>query len=68
MADDFLRGIGGVTEIGRDGPEVVVAGTGNLLLAVTTALDREGIVPVELSLNRASLEEAILARSGKALT
>jgi len=68
VADDFLRGIGGVTELGRDGSEILLAGTGNLLLAVTTELDRAGIAPVELSLNRASLEEAILSRSQRALS
>ncbi|MDG4787935.1 ABC transporter ATP-binding protein [Micromonospora sp. WMMD1102] len=59
-----------VTSVERAGGQLVVTGTGNLLLAVTTALAHEQVVAADLRVEQTSLEDAFVAltgRSGRAL-
>ena len=54
-----------VTSAGRAGNQVVVTGTGDLLLAVTNALARAQILAADLRIEQASLEDAFVALTGR---
>ena len=51
----------------RHGPTVVVAGTGNLVQAVTAVLARNHIVANELRVSQPDLEDAFVALTGRKL-
>ncbi|MFI6800237.1 ABC transporter ATP-binding protein [Streptosporangium canum] len=57
-----------VTGVSRDGAQVVVTGTGDLLLAVTTAVATAGAVPADLRVEQATLDDAFLALTGKKIS
>ncbi|MEV4180560.1 ABC transporter ATP-binding protein [Streptosporangium canum] len=57
-----------VTGVSRDGAQVVVTGTGDLLLAVTTAVAAAGAVPADLRVEQATLDDAFLALTGKKIS
>ncbi|MFB4315938.1 ABC transporter ATP-binding protein [Actinomadura sp. 21ATH] len=60
-----LAGLAEVTEVRTRRGETVVTGTGDLLDAVGTALLRHGVVATETRLERATLEDAFLALTGR---
>lgn len=60
----LLRGLDEVTDVTRDGAEVVVTGTGNLLHAATSTLLRHEVVVTDTRQRRASLDDAFLALTG----
>ncbi|HLU74519.1 MAG TPA: ABC transporter ATP-binding protein [Nonomuraea sp.] len=67
VADSLLTSLPEVTDVSRTGGQVVVTGTGNLAPAITLALAEERIVPNDLRIEQASLDDAFLALTGKKL-
>jgi ABC-2 type transport system ATP-binding protein len=65
--DGLLAGLPGVRAVTRDGSTVVVAGSGNLVQAVMTALARQQIVANELRIDQAGLDDAFVALTGRKL-
>ncbi|MFJ2028063.1 ABC transporter ATP-binding protein [Streptosporangium sp. NPDC087985] len=66
--DAALSALPEVEGVSRDGGRVEVTGTGNLLLAVTTALAEAGVVPADLRVEQATLDDAFLALTGKKIS
>ena len=66
IEDAELAALPGVTAVERDGAEVSVRGTDDLLQVLTTALARRDVVPTGLRVDRADLEDAFLALTGDA--
>ena len=63
--DESLLGVlPEVRSVSRNGPSVVVAGTGNLVLAVTSVLARNQIVANDLRIEQADLDDAFVALTG----
>ena len=56
-----------VTAVQVGGEQVTVTGTGDLLQSVSAALVRAGVVATETRLERATLDDAFLALTGRAL-
>jgi len=56
-----------VTSVARAGRQLVVTGTGNLLLAVTTALARNQVVAADLRVEQTSLDDAFVALTGRSI-
>ncbi|GAA2554011.1 ABC transporter ATP-binding protein [Winogradskya consettensis] len=54
-----------VSSVERAGSQLVVTGTGNLLLAVTTALAREQITAGDLRVEQTTLDDAFVALTGR---
>ncbi|AQZ61798.1 multidrug ABC transporter ATP-binding protein [[Actinomadura] parvosata subsp. kistnae] len=54
-----------VTAVERAGGQLVVSGTGNLLLAVTTALARHDVVAADLRVEQSTLDDAFVALTGR---
>ena len=52
----------------RSGPIVTVAGSGNLVLAVTAVLARNQIVAHDLRIEQAGLDDAFVALTGRRST
>jgi ABC-2 type transport system ATP-binding protein len=61
----LLTALPEVMSVERAGSQLVVTGTGNLLLAVTTALARNQVVAADLRLEQASLDDAFVALTGR---
>ncbi|GIH93120.1 ABC transporter ATP-binding protein [Planobispora siamensis] len=68
LDDAVLKALPEVTGVHRDGDRVTVTGDGNLLLAVTAALASAGVVPADLRVEQATLDDAFLALTGKKIT
>ncbi|GAA4224316.1 ABC-2 type transport system ATP-binding protein [Streptosporangium album] len=66
--DAVLSALPEVEGVSRDGGRIEVTGTGNLLLAVTTALAEAGVVPGDLRVEQATLDDAFLALTGKKIS
>ncbi|GAT69180.1 ABC transporter ATP-binding protein [Planomonospora sp. ID91781] len=66
--DAVLKALPEVTGVHGGGGRVEVTGSGNLLLAVTTALAAAGVVPADLRVEQATLDDAFLALTGKKIT
>ncbi|MFB8230784.1 ABC transporter ATP-binding protein [Cellulosimicrobium sp. NPDC055967] len=64
----LLDRVPGVDEVAVRGEQVVVTGHGDLLQEVSTALVRAGVVATETRLERATLDDAFLALTGRPLT
>jgi ABC-2 type transport system ATP-binding protein len=64
---DSLRTQPGVERVDRDGDQVVVTGDGPLLATVATALAERAVPVADLRTEEASLEDAFLALTGRAL-
>ncbi|GLW12445.1 multidrug ABC transporter ATP-binding protein [Microtetraspora sp. NBRC 13810] len=62
VALDVLPEVTGVTRAGGD---VLVTGTGNLVLAISQALAAHQVVPTGMRVERATLDDAFLALTGK---
>lgn len=60
----LLRELDEVVDVTRDGHEVIVTGTGNLLHAATSTLLRHEVVVTDTAQRRASLDDAFLALTG----
>lgn len=56
-----------VTNVERAGSQLVVTGTGNLLLAVTTTLARNQVVAGDLRVEQTSLDDAFVALTGRTI-
>ncbi|MBA2891875.1 ABC transporter ATP-binding protein [Nonomuraea soli] len=67
FSEEILRALPEVTEVSRSGEQVVVTGTGNLPHAVTLALAAEGVIPTDLRIEQATLDDAFLALTGRKL-
>ncbi|GAA4521641.1 ABC transporter ATP-binding protein [Nonomuraea ferruginea] len=67
VADSVLTSLPEVKEISRTGDQVVVTGIGNLAPAVTLALAEQRIVPNDLRIEQATLDDAFLALTGRKL-
>ena len=63
----FLEAIESVDSVSRRGNRVAVAGTGPVLPLVGAALVRNGIVPADLRLQQATLEDVFLRLTGRGL-
>ena len=61
----FLHQVKGVNSVVREGRRVAVDGTGPLLARVAAGLAVHGILPVDLDVKRASLEDVFLAITRK---
>ncbi|GAA4207825.1 ABC transporter ATP-binding protein [Streptosporangium oxazolinicum] len=68
LDDSRLEALPEVTEVNRSGGQVAVTGTGNLLLAVTTVLSTAGVVPTDLRVEQATLDDAFLSLTGKKIS
>jgi ABC-2 type transport system ATP-binding protein len=56
-----------VANVERAGSQLVVTGTGNLLLAVTTALARHQVIAGDLRVEQTSLDDAFVALTGRSI-
>ena len=65
LDDALLTELPEVTSVTRQGGQVLVAGTGNLLHAVTAVLARHQIVALELRVEQANLDDAFVALTGR---
>ncbi len=65
--DGLLSELPEVRAVTRDGSTVVVAGTGNLVQAVMTALARQQVVANDLRIDQADLDDAFVALTGRKL-
>ncbi|PPK65639.1 ABC transporter ATP-binding protein [Actinokineospora auranticolor] len=54
-----------VTAVERAGSQLVVTGTGNLLLAITTVLAREHVIAADLRVEQTTLDDAFVALTGR---
>ncbi len=62
---DWLRSVPGVSDVQRIGNEVVVAGSGQFLAGVATALAERGQSPSDLRTEQAGLEDVFIALTGR---
>jgi ABC-2 type transport system ATP-binding protein len=67
LDDSLLTALPEVRSVDRSGPVVTVAGTGNLLGAVTAVLARNEIVAFDLRMEQAGLDDAFVALTGRSL-
>lgn len=67
LDDRLLTDLPEVRSVTRNGPTVVVTGTGNLAYAVTSLLARQQIVAHDLRLEQANLDDAFVALTGRKL-
>jgi ABC-2 type transport system ATP-binding protein len=67
LDDALLTALPEVRSVTRSGPVVVVAGTGNLLGAVTGVLALHEIVAFDLRIDQAGLDDAFVALTGRSL-
>ncbi|MFY1670332.1 ABC transporter ATP-binding protein [Plantactinospora sp. WMMB334] len=65
LDDAVLTALPEVTSVERAGRQIVVTGTGNLLLAVATVLARDKVVVADLRVEQTSLEDAFIALTGR---
>jgi ABC-2 type transport system ATP-binding protein len=63
----LLASLPEVTNVERTGSQLVVTGTGNLLLAVTTLLARNQVVAGDLRVEQTSLDDAFVALTGRSI-
>ncbi|MGW4661918.1 ABC transporter ATP-binding protein [Streptosporangium sandarakinum] len=66
--DAILRALPEVTEVRHENGRVEVSGTGDLLPPVVSALTAAGIVPADLRVEQATLDDAFLALTGKKIS
>jgi ABC-2 type transport system ATP-binding protein len=63
--DAVLSGLPEVASVTRRGELIVVTGTDNALNAVVSTLSRRGVVPEQLRVDQANLEDAFVALTGR---
>ncbi|GAA3669803.1 ABC transporter ATP-binding protein [Nonomuraea antimicrobica] len=66
--DAVLLALPEVREVTRSGEQMVVSGSGNLAPAVTLALAHHQVVPGDLRIEQATLDDAFLALTGRKLS
>lgn len=66
--DALLLALPEVREVSRSGDHVTVSGTGDLAASVTLALAGHQIVPADLRIEQATLDDAFLALTGRKLS
>ncbi|MEV5494574.1 ABC transporter ATP-binding protein [Nonomuraea fuscirosea] len=66
--DSLLLALPEVREVTRSGDQIMVSGSGNLAPAVTLALAHHQIVPGDLRIEQATLDDAFLALTGRKLS
>jgi ABC-2 type transport system ATP-binding protein len=66
--DAALLALPEVREVSRSGGQITVTGSGNLAPAVTLVLARDQIVPGDLRIEQATLDDAFLALTGRKLS
>ncbi|MEV4082188.1 ABC transporter ATP-binding protein [Nonomuraea fuscirosea] len=66
--DSVLLALPEVREVTRSGEQMVVSGSGNLAPAVTLALAHHQVVPGDLRIEQATLDDAFLALTGRKLS
>ncbi|OLF06752.1 multidrug ABC transporter ATP-binding protein [Actinophytocola xinjiangensis] len=66
--DRILTDLDDVTDVSRQGPQLVVTGRGNLLQSVSARLASQDIVAGDLRVEQASLEDAFVALTGRQIT
>ncbi|TDD17703.1 ABC transporter ATP-binding protein [Nonomuraea diastatica] len=66
--DAVLLALPEVSGVTRSGDQVVVTGSGNLAPTVTLALAQQQIVPEDLRIEQATLDDAFLALTGRKLS
>src|SRR5262249_55124575 len=67
LDDRLLSDLPEVQSVTRNGASVVVAGTGNLVYAVTAVLAQHQIVATQLRVEQATLDDAFIALTGRKL-
>jgi ABC-2 type transport system ATP-binding protein len=67
LDESLLTALPEVSNVSRNGSQVVVTGTGNLLNAVITVLARHEIVAGDLRVEQASLDDAFVALTNRDL-
>jgi ABC-2 type transport system ATP-binding protein len=67
LDDSVLTALPEVRSVDHSGPVVIVSGTGNLLGAVSSVLARHEIVPFDLRMEQAGLDDAFVALTGRPL-
>lgn len=67
LEDRLLTDLPEVTRVTRQGAQVQVTGTGNVLHAVTSVLARSQIVAAELRVEQANLDDTFVALTGRTL-
>ena len=65
--ESILTALPEVRSVTRSGSTITVAGGGNLVLAVTAALARNGVVANDLRIEQADLDDAFIALTGRRL-
>ncbi|WP_328804247.1 hypothetical protein [Occultella kanbiaonis] len=65
LDDALLTALPEVASVERAGARVLVTGTGDLLLAVTTVLARHRIVAADLRVDQTTLDDAFVALTGR---
>ncbi|MEU1386876.1 MULTISPECIES: ABC transporter ATP-binding protein [unclassified Nonomuraea] len=68
LDDAVLLALPEVREVVRHGGQVSVSGTGNLAHVVTLALAQHQIIPADLRIEQATLDDAFLALTGRKLS
>ncbi|WP_219469628.1 ABC transporter ATP-binding protein [Nonomuraea rhizosphaerae] len=68
LDDSVLLALPEVRDVSRHGEQVTVSGTGNLAHAVTLALVEQQIIPGDLRIEQATLDDAFLALTGRKLS
>ncbi|GIE92747.1 ABC transporter ATP-binding protein [Paractinoplanes rishiriensis] len=66
--DDLLRKVPGFRDVRRHGTQIEVVGEGNLLYEVTAMLVQHQIIPNDLRIEQASLDDAFVRLTAKAGT
>ncbi|MEV5888035.1 ABC transporter ATP-binding protein [Nonomuraea fuscirosea] len=66
--DSLLLALPEVREVTRSGDQIVVSGSGNLAPVVTLALAHDQVVPGDLRIEQATLDDAFLALTGRKLS
>ena len=64
---DSLRGLAGVTQVGRENGHVVVQGQGALLSTIVLALNDQHLTPTDIRTETADLEDVFIELTGRAL-
>ncbi|MGW7538136.1 ABC transporter ATP-binding protein [Amycolatopsis sp. NPDC054798] len=67
LDDAVLTGLPEVAAVERAGSQIVVTGTGDLLLAVTSALARRQIAVTDLRVDQTTLDDAFVALTGRCI-
>ena len=66
LGEQVLRALPEVSAVEHHGPDIVVAGSGNLVTVIVLALDRAGLVAEDVRTETRNLEDAFLALTSRA--